>query len=577
MLSRVLLALACLFSLAAAARPASAGELPEPAGIEWSACPVRVPSGARCGFLIVPERRDAPDRTIKVGFARHMSTSMQRKPDPVVYTSGGPGSASLQLLGLLRQAFPDRDVIALEQRGSRWSEPSLGCPETAQLLLDELRARPSGAGSCLARLREEGVDPRGYTTAEIAADVPALRAALGYPQWNLFGVSYSTRSMLQAAALDPEGTRAVVLDSFLPEQVAWYDDAERNLLDTLTRLGLREQFDQAVRQADAHPIELPALDPVRGTSFTTRLTGDDLKAFLAEALHEAPVLAVAPVLVGALADGRTEVLRPLMDQIAPALVSHDWGLYHAVQCQDEVPFNAFPAEPRLFTVKVDRALCREWALPKGKPAKATTQAPVLVVGGELDPTTPPRTARPAAAALPNARFAEFPGVGHAVFLSGACGRRVIGAFVADPAAAAQPVGCAAPYERVGPEEVHLTAAPYRLLGTPWLGFPLALFALFSVLQLVAGGGRGWALTAFAGLSGLAFLGLSFQVLYAQFKTNQVVLGLGVPSVVARELTVLLAVSAGLSLLALTRRRGWPHLASATVATGFLLWWVLWML
>ncbi|MBX6382772.1 MAG: hypothetical protein IRZ07_07315, partial [Microbispora sp.] len=40
--------------------------------VEEHPCPVSVPSGTTCGYLLVPERRDVPNsRTIKVGYAVH--------------------------------------------------------------------------------------------------------------------------------------------------------------------------------------------------------------------------------------------------------------------------------------------------------------------------------------------------------------------------------------------------------------------------------------------------------------------------------------------------------------------------
>ncbi|NUR90916.1 MAG: alpha/beta hydrolase, partial [Nonomuraea sp.] len=250
MIFRVLLALA----LAVPAAPA-------PAEIETHGCPVAMPPGTSCGYLVVPERRDSPGTRIKVGYAVHRSSANDRKPDPVVYMSGGPASSSIQLTGFLSQMFPDRDVVAIEQRGSKYSAPTLGCPETAKAMLDRLRSDSAdvaaAAVTCRDRLRDQGVDLRGYNTKEIVADVVALREALGYRSWNLFGVSYSTRVMLDVAAADPKGVRSVVLDSFLPESVNWYDDADRNLSDTLTRLGVKDRFEAMVSRLNAAPARVP--------------------------------------------------------------------------------------------------------------------------------------------------------------------------------------------------------------------------------------------------------------------------------------------------------------------------------
>ncbi|MGV9309915.1 alpha/beta hydrolase [Nonomuraea sp. NPDC003727] len=541
-------------------------------------CPVAMPPRTTCGFLEVPERRDAPDRKIKVGYAVHVSTAKDRKADPVVYMSGGPASASLQLTGFLSQMFPDRDVVAVEQRGSKYSEPTLGCPETAEALLGQLRRPPAdlaaAARRCRERLQKQGVDLRGYNTKEIAADVVALRKELGYASWNLFGVSYSTRVMMDVAAADPQGVRSVVLDSYLPESVAWYDDAERNLADTTARLGVQDAFNAMTARLNARPAEVTTNDPLLGRTFTARVSGDDVATIMAEALHEADVAAVAPAMIGALATGHDELLQPLADAVGEGLVSHEFGLYHAVQCQDEIPFNTFTPRSRLFTVNGDKAVCEAWQLPKAEPVNATTKAPVYVLGGQYDPTTPTRTSKPAAEALPNARFEEFARASHAVFLSSACARRKIVEFLDDPAQrTAAP--CLDDTDQT-PGDLHVTGAPYQISKSPWLAAPFALFALVCLIQLIAGTLRGRALAAFGGLSGVAFAGLVGQSVYALISTNETALAVGVPGTVVLY-TWIAAASAALTAAALLRDRRWPHIAAAVIGAGFLAWWFAWFL
>lgn len=552
-------------------------------GVGKSACPVAMPEHTTCGFLVVPERRDAPGKTVKVGYAVHTSTAKDRKPDPVVYMSGGPASASMQLTGFLSQMFPDRDVVAVEQRGSKYSQPTLGCPETAEAMLDRLREPSADVGAaalkCRERLRQQGVDLRGYNTKEITADVVQLRGTLGYPTWNLFGVSYSTRVMMDVAAADPAGVRSVVLDSYLPENVGWYDDADRNLTDTMAKLGLRESFEAMVTRLNARPARVPTTDPLLGTAFTARLTGDDVATIMAEALHESDVIAVAPALIDALGKGHDELLRPLADAVGDGLVSHEFGLYHAVQCQDELPFNTHATKSRLFTVNSDKSVCGAWRLPQSAPVNATTKAPVLVVGGQYDPTTPTRTSRPAAEALPNARFVEFAGTGHAVFLVNGCARRHILAFVDAPSGgAAAPCAPekAAVYPRLNPDDVRITSAPYQISLSPWLAAPFALFALVSLIQFVTGALRGRALAAFAGLAGTAFTGLVGSAVWSLVKDNETALAVGLPAS-AWPYSWVAVGSAVLTLGALARRPGRAQAVAAVTAGGFLVWWFAWVL
>ncbi|MEU8246057.1 alpha/beta hydrolase [Nonomuraea sp. NPDC048916] len=597
MITQVALALALAFPPVSPVLPAAA-----PGDVERSPCPVAVPDHTVCGFLVVPERRDSPGRTIRVGYAVRTSTAANRAPDPVVFMNGGPGASSIGLTGFLSRMFPDRDVVTVEQRGGRHSRPSLGCPETAEAILGLLRepatggaagtgvvveAGPGGrvdgragvvaaAVACRERLREQGVDLRGYTTREIAADVIRLREALGHPSWNLFGVGYSTRVMLDVAAADPGGVRSVVLDSFQPEGVARYDDAHRDLAGALARLGLRDRFEAMVRRLNARPARVTVTDPLLGTDFTARLTGDDTAALLAEALRKPGGAAVVAVLVGALASGHDELLSPPADALAEGLMARELGLYHAVRCQDEVPFNTFDASSRFFTVKADKAVCDAWKLPASAPANSTTDAPVLAVGGRFDPATPARTSRPAAERLPHGRFVEFAGAGHAVFLAEACAREHIRAFVADPARRLSPC----PPEHVTapsrPGDVRVSAAPYQVAAAPWLAAPFALFALASLAQLLAGALRGRALTAYAGLTGVAFTWLITQEMYGAAGAGQATLAVGVPAM-AGPYTWVAVGSAVLALAAFARRRGWGQAVAALIGAGFLVWWFAWFL
>ncbi|MBP2707021.1 alpha/beta fold hydrolase [Microbispora sp. RL4-1S] len=636
--------------------------------IEDGHCPVAEPSGTTCGFLLVPERRDVPNsRTIKVAFAVHKSASPNRRPDPVVYMSGGPGSASLQLTGFVSDMVPDHDVVVLDQRGGRHSEPRLSCPEIPRAVIETLTTPGPTAKetapiirealTCQSRLVSEHVDLRGYNTAEIAADIVDLRRALGYQQWNLFGVSYSTRPMLLAASRDPQGTRAVVLDSFLPQGSKWYDQAGANLRSSLTKLGIAAKFDQAVARLNGHPAGYLTVDPLSHKRIDVTLNGDDVATLLGEALQESDVIPILPALVEGLADGKTELLQPIVDEAGDALTSHDWGLYYAVQCQDEVPFNAFPAQsgPRLFTGVVDATVCGAWKLPASRdsvtglavpaptatstdagalihansPARrarlafpagttpATAQAtatrtapthaasartasartasaragafstarevtsPVLVLGGSLDPTAPPEAARQAATALPGARFAEFSGVGHAVFLSSACGRATIAAFLDDPSSTAAPCDAGkAPYAVVRPGDLFLTEAAYRVSRSPGLVAPMVLFVVVSIVQLLAGlfaliRRRGGAANTVAGLAGVGLIALAAVSVYQM--PDYTALAVGVPHVLlwCGPLAVLAAVPSTIEAFRLHAR----GLQIVPVLSGlaFLAWLYGWVL
>ncbi|OPG09477.1 hypothetical protein B1L11_25620 [Microbispora sp. GKU 823] len=564
---------------ASAVSPERAAEAAE-GSVEEHPCPVAVPSGTTCGYLLAPERRDVPNsRTIKVGYAVHRASQASgQAADPVVYMSGGPGSASLQLTGFLSQMFPGRDVVVLEQRGGRYSEPRLSCPEIVRGVVDTLRTPgPASAETtplarqalaCQSRLEAEHVDLRGYRTAEIAADVVDLRTALGYPRWYLFGVSYSTRPMLLAAARDPQGTRGVVLDSLLPAGSRWYDKASAALSATTTKLGVAARFDAMVKALDAHPATYETRDPLTHKRLTVQLNGDDVATILGEALHETDVIPIVPALVDGLAAGRTELLQPLVDAAGDGLTSHEWGLYYAVQCQDEAPYNSFPGSrgPRLFTGVVDAAVCDAWGLPAARadadlltPHASVTQTASSGGGGAADtgprwPVRPHHTAGGrASGGVGGAGRAvrRVRRVGHAVFLSERLQPSDDRRVPRRPGRDGRPCDPgAAPYPVVRPGDLLLTSSVYRLSRSP---IPLAVpavFLLVSAVQLVAGlvslvRRRGGGLSALAGLAGVALGALS--ALSLSGIRDWTTLAIGVPHALAWY-GLLALVSTGLSIV-----------------------------
>src|SRR5829696_5064324 len=71
---------------------------------------------------------------------------------------------------------------------------------------------------------ETGVDLSQYNSIASANDTVALVKALGYDDYNLYGVSYGTRLALEVMRNHPEsGLRSVVLDSTYPPEIKSYE------------------------------------------------------------------------------------------------------------------------------------------------------------------------------------------------------------------------------------------------------------------------------------------------------------------------------------------------------------------
>ncbi len=114
-------------------------------------------------------------------------------------------------------------MYILEQRGIAYSGDS--CPRYSarkpeNFAVDtfdgQQQASLTAAVDCAANAAVAGVDLSGYNTIENARDVHAFRRALGIEQWNVWGISYGTILSQAYIKEDPEGIRAIVLDSIVP-------------------------------------------------------------------------------------------------------------------------------------------------------------------------------------------------------------------------------------------------------------------------------------------------------------------------------------------------------------------------
>jgi pimeloyl-ACP methyl ester carboxylesterase len=193
---------------------------------------------AICGRVTVPENHAKPDGPrIDLAFAVLKARTQSPAPDPVIYLHGGPGGgAVLALAGIVHPLFDGyrsrRDVVTFDQRAAGISSDMVTCFNTLggdilELLVPS-RATPESQSAlfrdCAVELAAKGNDLTAYNTYQNALDVRALMRALGYADYNIYGVSYGTTLGLEVMRSAPEGLRSVVLDSVSPPQAKVYDE-----------------------------------------------------------------------------------------------------------------------------------------------------------------------------------------------------------------------------------------------------------------------------------------------------------------------------------------------------------------
>ena len=197
-----------------------------------------------CGYLVVPENRHDPQgRVIKLPFIYVESNNSAKKPDPVLYTGGGPGVSSLHPVTSIarRSLLRDRDYIAFEQRGTHFALPNLECEGAGQAVQQAyVDHRPiddavlEAVRQCREKLIRQGVDLSAYNTDESAADIEDLRRSLKIDSLNLMGISYSGGLMMAVLQKYPQHIRSLVLDSPLPEFVNIDEQELANFNEALT-------------------------------------------------------------------------------------------------------------------------------------------------------------------------------------------------------------------------------------------------------------------------------------------------------------------------------------------------------
>jgi pimeloyl-ACP methyl ester carboxylesterase len=422
-------------------------------------------AGTGCGHAaqLVCSTVEVPlDRTGQiagtVGLHVEMLRSQGVNRGVLFLVAGGPGQGSAQSFNLgsptsaffFRFLFPGYTLVAYDDRGTGRSNP-LDCAALDRAGVgDDIAAV---AANCAAQL---GPAASFYSTADHAADLDAVRQALGLDRIAIMGVSYGTKLALDYAASYPAHVDRLVLDSVVRPDAK--DPFSTSVLQampaTLANYCAGVTCAQATsdfagdvaavaNELAAQPINERVLLP-NGTKTTATL---DALTFLGMVVAADSNPGLAAELPAAVHAARTGDPQPLLHVLqlnssgAPTPASaFNSALYLATVC-DDGPFPWLPDTPL-----ADRANSTQSALaalPPGSfgpfgtwaasigntdacagwpnpivdvPAPAATlpDVPVLAFSGGLDLRTPTANAAAVVAQFPQGHLVVVPGVGHSV-------------------------------------------------------------------------------------------------------------------------------------------------------------------
>ncbi len=412
-----------------------------------------------CGRLAVPERRENPGgKQIELNLVVLKAADSVAASDPLVFLAGGGVLPATRFAPMLGRAMADvrrsRDILLLDQRGTGGSNPlhcALDLPALRDNAPDTVTIRQRVA-QCIDRLKAHA-DLGAYTTTRAMHDLEHVRSALGYGSLNLWGLSYGTKAAREYVRLYPRHVRSVVLYGVVPRANAWWHEQGINadtVLAEYSRLcaahescrsafpNLRTALEELLVRLERQPVRV-------GDSAT--VTATDVRRVVYNRMGESWRAVTIPLIVKLALEGDLAAfVSPPQPQPPPI----PRGVFYNLTCSEEFPriSDAMIRSGGQGTVVGSspvvqhQAVCRNWPVAPIDSAlwqEVQSAVPALIMGGALDHVTPPRYARPVAAAMPNSRLLVVPSRGHNDF--DPCMAQIIQQFVLQPDPARVDTSC----------------------------------------------------------------------------------------------------------------------------------------
>lgn len=504
MKARMIAVAAAVTATLAGATPAYAQPTLQPARCERG-----LPAATRCSTLTVPlDRSGATPGTLALPVRVLPARGSARRRGPLLLLAGGPGQAGLHdgdYAALLAEIAPGYDIVSFDQRGT--GQTALRCKALSGV--QDPESTVDGSAAALARqfaacAGQLGAPSRFYATADSAADIDDLRAALGAEQLAIGGTSYGTWVTQVYARTFPQRVSRLVLDSVVgPGGVSGiarseYAGARRILRDLCVNGACRSitkdlagETARLSAQLETTQLRGRAVLP-NGRVQSTAIGGPSQIGLVMNLLYAGDLdpwmRAAFPAAVTSARRGDPAMLLRLT-AVANADEDDDpkafsSALYAATTCAETTqPWNgadageqrraavdaaltAIPAGElapwSAATVRAGAALagCLDWpAAPFATPPTAPLpDVPALVMNGLADVRTPVEDAFAVAQQLPRATVVRIPHQGHSVLVQ-ECARGALTAFLAGRNVS----GNACRGQRT-PDALPLTPVPPRTLG-----------------------------------------------------------------------------------------------------------------
>ena len=426
------------------------------------------------GYLNVPENWDKPTgKTIKIAVAILKCTSKNTNSNPVVYVEGGPGAGGIEgIWRWLKQPLrKNNDIVLVDVRGTGNSLPKF-CPDLGKKFLEILsknqnvtqdeQQKTIAAIACKQDLINRDIDINAYNSKSIAKDLNALKKALKYDKWNVYGVSYGTYTAQVYANDFPQDIKSLILDSSISDISQYYNLNTTNYMNSLKKVfsacendpncnkqypNLENAYFATIEKLEKKPITVNVDKKIIPSGeFTYNV--EDFKISIQQSLYQKKLIEVLPLLITEFNKGNKNTLSSLVAAFSGAL-GLDYGQYYCVSCNEAIPNNSISVFDKdalkhkkikggVSFYKSDFLVCDKWNLGIGQSNTindlsnlSTLTAPVLVFSGAFDPITPASNGKITVDRFKNGFLVNAPVFGHAPSFS-KIGFKIVDEFISNP-------------------------------------------------------------------------------------------------------------------------------------------------
>ncbi len=424
------------------------------------------------GRIQVPQRAEDPSGPafkLAVGIFKSRNEPLK---DPLVLCAGGPGLSYLDdfvpgFVGGLGDLFlEDRDVVIIESRGLKYSEPYLFIPEIQTVQLS-LLGQNSGVDETIDRYADvlerayagftsQGYDLSSMNPEEMTHEIAYVMTQLGYDAFSMFGSSYGTVLVQYMLLYHPVRLSSAVLNGTVNIHRSAYD-MHAGTADALDQAfqavnedpelhtvypNLKERFLEKISSLNKIPDTLNLEYGPDKREYEVVLNGNRVALWL---FHQLYFNTQLPRSLNKICEGNYEEIQTNPGLIFPipefssglSLSVFLSGTYN-VKSQHWLKGSEYEelvkgASLSMFGPYFYRKAIKAWPVSPGiSPGKIKTKTPLLLMGGQLDHLCKPKYASEFSKGQKNAYLYLFENVVHSPVDQGPCAIMMLKEFLDDP-------------------------------------------------------------------------------------------------------------------------------------------------